>query len=101
MKLVIIAALKEYQQDVVKLLKQNKVGIFSITDVIGFKQMNNDNMLDDWFAKTEDGIESIFAFCFINTDKINTCKEAIEAFNKHHSSEYPVRAFFLTVENFV
>lgn len=101
MKFIIITALKEYQQDVVKLLKQCNVGIFSITNVAGFKQMNDENLLDDWFAISDDSIDSIFAFCFTQASKIDTCKTAIETFNKQHSLEYPIRAFFLNVEDFV
>ena len=37
MKLFIVTCLKEYQDDVIKIFKKAQISVFSVTDVVGFK----------------------------------------------------------------
>ena len=50
MKLLVVTCLKEYQEEVAKIFHQAHVYVFSVTDIMGFKENDAVNMLDEWFA---------------------------------------------------
>jgi nitrogen regulatory protein PII len=98
MKLFIVACLKDNQEDVQQLLSQAKISIFSITDVIGFKQNDAINLLENWFASGDEKFDSVFVFSFTSSENVENCIQLIEAFNANAQSQFPIRAFVVPVE---
>ena len=98
MKLFIVACLKDNQEDVQQLLIQANIGIFSITDMIGFKQNNVANLLENWFASGDEQFDSMFVFSFTSSENVDNCMRLIEEFNTKSQSQFPIRAFVVPVE---
>ncbi len=98
MKLFIVACLKDNQEDVQQLLIQANIGIFSITDMIGFKQNNGANLLENWFASGDEQFDSMFVFSFTTSKNVDNCMRLIEEFNTKSQSQFPIRAFVVPVE---
>ena len=98
MKLFIVACLKDNQEDVQQLLIQANIGIFSITDMIGFKQNNVANLLENWFASGDEQFDSMFVFSFTTSENVDNCMRLIEEFNTKSQSQFPIRAFVVPVE---
>jgi len=98
MKLFIVACLKDNQADVQHIFKQANISIFSITDVIGFKQNDAVNLLENWFASGDEQFDSMLLFSFTTSENVDNCMHLIETFNQNSASQFPIRAFVVPVE---
>lgn len=100
MKLIIITCLKEHQEEVTKIFHQAQVYVFSATDIMGFKENDAVNLMDEWFAAGKERFDSVVLFSFTaNTN----ADEVVELVNKHNAKEalqFPIRAFVMPVEKF-
>ena len=98
MKFFIVTCLKEYQEDVAKIFKQAHVYVFSVTDMMGFKDNDPANLMDEWFAAGKERFDSVVLFSFtadVNTDTV------IGLVNEHNTKEalqFPIRAFVVPVD---
>jgi hypothetical protein len=98
MKLFIVACLKEYQDDVHQIFKQAKINVFSVTDVIGFRDNHTLNLLEDWFASGDEKFDSLFIFSFTGDENAEQCLGLINNYNEKNKTGFPVRAFIVPVE---
>lgn len=101
MKLLIVAALKEYNETVGTILKEASIPVFSITDMTGIKNGIDTNLLDDWFSRGVGKFDSIFIFCFTTETNTETALTLISKFNEKEGAAFPIRAFVLPVEKFL
>lgn len=98
MKLFIITCLKEYQEDVLKIFKQARITVFSVTDVTGFKDDRTPDLLEDWFASGDEKFDSLVMFSFTDSEKAEYGMELISNYNKEEETKFPIRAFIVPVE---
>jgi len=98
MKFFIVTCLKEYQDDVCEIFRQSQIRVFSATDVIGFKDSQQPNLLQDWFASGDEKFDSLFIFSFTDDQHAEKGMELIKQYNESHQSGFPVRAFIVPVE---
>jgi len=98
MKFFIVTCLKEYQDDVCKIFKEAKINVFSATDVIGFKDGEVANLLQDWFASGDEKFDSLFVFSFTADENAEYGMELIKKYNTETETNFPVRAFIVPVE---
>jgi hypothetical protein len=99
MKLLIITSLKEYQEPVARILEQAGVKVFSASDTVGFKNVSDDNLADNWFARARELADSIFLFAFTQSDNATRALDLIRKYNHETRTAFPVRAFVVPVEN--
>ena len=98
MKLIIATCLKEYQKTVEAIFREAKIKVFSVTSTVGNKNEQALELLDNWFASGEEHFDSIVLFSFTGNEN---AIEAIELVKKHNldiPSDFPIRAFLLSVE---
>jgi hypothetical protein len=98
MKLIIITCLKELQKDASQVLKQAGINIFSSTGIIGFKDDQSLNLIDNWFSSGPESYDSIVLFSFTEEAKSEKALELIHAKNQQNDPDFPIRAFVLDVE---
>jgi hypothetical protein len=98
MKLFIVTSLKEYQDAVVRIFKVAKISVFSITEVVGFKDDHPLNLLEDWFASGDEKFDSRMIFSFTTDENAIHGMELIEAYNQSNDTGFPIRAFIVPVE---
>ncbi len=98
MKFFIVACLKEYQEEVIKIFKQAHIHVFSTTDVTGFKDNQPLNLLEDWFASGEEKFDSLMLFSFTPAANAEQAMKLIQHYNEAANTDFPVRAFIVPVE---
>ncbi len=101
MKLLIVAAIKEYTEKVGTILKEAAIPVFSITDMTGIKNGIDASLLDDWFSRGVGKFDSVFVFCFTTETNTELALSLITKFNEKESADFPIRAFVLPVEKFL
>jgi hypothetical protein len=98
MKFFIVTCLKEYQEDVTKIFKQANINVFSATDVIGFKDNQSPNLMEEWFASGDEKFDSLMLFSFTDTENAELAMELIMKHSEANETGFPVRAFIVPVE---
>lgn len=98
MKFFIVTCLKEYQEEVTKIFKQSNIHAFSATDVIGFKDNQSHNLLEEWFASGDEKFDSLMVFSFTSTENADNGLALIKKYNEETGTSFPIRAFIVPVE---
>lgn len=98
MKLFIVTSLKDYQDEVTKIFKQAAISVFSITDVVGVKDNQAEDLLQDWFAAGDEKFDSLMIFSFTTDKNATKGMELIEQYNQESGTDFPIRAFIVPVE---
>jgi hypothetical protein len=98
MKFFIVTCLKEYQYDVTKIFKEANIHVFSATDVIGFKDNQTPNLLEEWFAAGDEKFDSMMLFSFTANENAENGIELIKKYNEQSETNFPVRGFIVPVE---
>lgn len=98
MKLFIITCLKEYLADVSKILKQAHIEVFSTSDIIGHRDGQPLNLLDDWFASGEEQFDSLMIFTFTSEANADGGMDLIKVYNQNLRENFPIRAFIVPID---
>lgn len=98
MKIFIVTCLREYQDDVIRIFKTANINVFSATDVVGFKDNQSPNLLEEWFATGDEKFDSIMLFSFTASENAAAGIELIKDYNVNTQTNFPVRAFIVPVE---
>ena len=101
MKLVLVTAVEEFQQDVLKIFKKAKIENFSSSDIDGYKNSPQLLMAANWFSAGKGGTESIMFFSFTNKEKIDDLFNLLEEFNNNLETNNPLKAIVVPVERFI
>ena len=98
MKFLIITCIKEYQEIAYKLFSQSGIRVYSTTDIVGYKDNQNLNMLEDWFASGDEQFDSCMLFSFTTEINANKAMELVLNYNQNNHTDFPIRAFIVPVE---
>ena len=101
MKLVIVTAVEEFQNEIIKLFKKTNIKNFSKLDIEGYKKGNSVSELSNWFASDKYGNESILFFSFTEAENIDALFELIKEFNISIETNNPIRAIIVPIEKFI
>ncbi|MCH4553483.1 hypothetical protein [Aestuariibaculum lutulentum] len=101
MKLVIVTAVEEFHNDIIKLFKKAQIENFSESDIDGYKTTNPLIVASNWFAGESKGNESNMFFSFTEEDRIDALFKGIKEFNSHMETNNPIRAIVLPIERFI
>lgn len=98
MKLVIVTAVEEFHNDILKLFKKAAIENFSKSDIDGHKTSNGYLVSPNWFGGKKEGNESIMFFSFTEEEKIDNLFELIKEFNKNLETNNPIKAVVVPIE---
>ncbi len=98
MKLLIITAIKEFEAEVKKQLKNAKVTTYSFKEVSGYRDKANDALESNWFSGKMNSTESILFFAFVPTENVETLFISIRAFNTQQETLSNIHIAVLNVE---
>ena len=101
MKLVLVTAVEEFQNDVLKIFKKANIENFSSSDIDGYKNTPSLLMASNWFSAEKLGNESIMFFSFTNKEKIDDLFILLEKFNSNLETNNPLKAIVVPVERFI
>jgi hypothetical protein len=100
MKLLVITAVKSYEKQAVKLFKKAGILAFSNTDINGFKTLDQEDLIDNWFSNSTENVKSILFFTFAEEHKIDLLLKELEVLNMTVESGNPLRAIVLHIEKY-
>jgi len=98
MKLFVVTCIKEYKEDVYKIFKQANINVFSVTDLIGFKNNQTYNILEEWFARGDEKFDSLMVFSFTGAENASQGMDLIKTYNETYKPDFLIRAFIIPVE---
>jgi hypothetical protein len=98
MKFLIVTCIKECRSDVLTIFRKSNIKVFSISDVIGIKDNQSPNLLEEWFASGDEQFDSQMIFSFTSEVNALIAMELINQQNESRQTQFPLRAFILPVE---
>jgi hypothetical protein len=98
MKFLIVTCIKECEEIVLGVFKESKITAYSSTEIVGFKDNQSPNLLEEWFASGDEKFDSSMLFSFTNNENANLAMELIIAYNQNNLTNFPIRAFIVPVE---
>jgi hypothetical protein len=98
MKLLIITAIKAFDKDVKKMLKQAAVKTFSYKDVKGFKDISEVSMEGNWFGTEMSENDSMLYYAFIDSGNVDILIEKVNAFNATQETLSNIHVAVLNIE---
>ena len=98
MKLLLITAVKEFENDIKLILKKSKVKSFSYKDVKGFKDNSEDAMEANWFASNMQENESVLFYAFVEKGNVDTVFGIVAEFNKKQKTASHIHLAMLNIE---
>lgn len=98
MKLVIVTAVAEFHNDILKLFKKANIENFSESIIDGHKSSNGYMVSPNWFGNKKEGNESILFFSFTEASQIENLFAFIKEFNNNLETQNPVKAVVLPIE---
>ena len=101
MKLVIVTAVKEYQDKVLKVFQQSGIENFSSSSIDGYKNQSSIITAQSWFPSVKGGNQSLMYFSFTQQEMIESLLNNIKELNNQLEDYNPIRAIVLPIEQYV
>ncbi|PVX47145.1 hypothetical protein C8C85_3066 [Flavobacterium sp. 103] len=98
MKLLLITAVKEFENEIKQLLKKAAVQSFSYQNVKGFKNSSNEEVDSNWFGSEMNETDSILFYAFTAKEKVDALFELVEYFNVEQESLSHIHIAVLNIE---
>jgi len=98
MKLLIITAIKEFENEIKQQLKTAKATTFSYKNVIGYRDSTQDAIESNWFSSEMNKSESILFYAFVPKENVDTLFENINEFNAKQETLSHIHVAVLAIE---
>ncbi len=98
MKLLVITAIKAFENDVKQLLKQAAVRQFSYREVTGYRDVSEEAIDSNWFASEMNETESVLFYAFVKKGYVELLFNLVEDFNSSQESKSRVHVAIIQIE---
>ena len=98
MKLLLITAIKEFENEVKNILVKSGAKSFTYNSVKGYKNGAESNVADNWFASSNAEIDSLLFTVFVPEENIPLILKKIEEFNAGQESLSKVHIALINLE---
>lgn len=98
MKLVIITANIDYEDEIKKLFSKNQIRDYSFQSVLGVSQNQSENLSSQWFVSEAIENDSFIYFCFINEIQSEKLFADIENFNSQDEFTSKIHIAILPID---
>ncbi|PJJ08312.1 hypothetical protein CLU83_1572 [Flavobacterium sp. 1] len=98
MKLLLITAVKEFENQIKQLLKKATVQSFSYQEVKGLKNSSGEAIESNWFGSEINETDSVLFYAFTAKEKVENLFELVADFNKEQESLSHIHIAVLTIE---
>ena len=98
MKFVIITAIKEFEQEIKRILKKSDVNVYSYKNVTGYRDSTQDSLDSNWFATEMNENESILFYAVTAQKNADNIFNLISDFNKEEKTLSHIHIAILQTE---
>jgi trimethylamine:corrinoid methyltransferase-like protein len=98
MKLLVITAIISFEKEIKKMLKKVNVLSYSYKKVIGYQDISEESVNNNWFATEINETESILFFAFVKKENSDNLFELVNAFNAKEETQSKVHVAVLNIE---
>ncbi len=98
MKLIIITAIKAFESEIKKQLKNAEVTTFSFKDVSGYRDSTKDALASNWFSSEMNITNSILFFAFVKSENVDLLFKSIHQFNEEQKTQSNIHLAVVNVE---
>lgn len=98
MKLLLITAVAESENEVKQILKKAQVKTFSYREVTGYRNTSEDAIESNWFGSERNENESIMFYAFVSKEKVDEVCQAIGTFNSKQETLSHIHSAVLNIE---
>ncbi len=98
MKLIIITAVKEFEKDIKRILKNTDIPLFSYTEITGYRNISKEAKLDNWFPGERHETDSIMFYAFIKKEDTDELFKRVKIFNDKQESLSKVHVAVLNID---
>jgi hypothetical protein len=103
MKLLVILCIEEHEKQVRRLLRDEKVPVYSEIKIHGYSNEHHDADITNWFAHDEVERFSKLFFSIQSNESVKKVMDSVRNYNAEHEGmkNYPLHAYQLNVEDAV
>jgi nitrogen regulatory protein PII len=98
MKLLLITAVAEFENEVKQILKKAQVKTFSYKEVTGYRNTSEDAIESNWFGTERNENESILFYAFVENEKVDSIFNAITEFNAKQETLSHIHSAIINIE---
>ena len=98
MKLLLITAVKEFEKEIKQILKKSEVNVYSHKSVMGYKDISDLSLQNNWFASEMNESESVFFYAFVEKENVDKVFNLVDQFNEKQESLSHIHLAMLNIE---
>ncbi|MBP4142394.1 hypothetical protein J3S90_11340 [Flavobacterium sp. P4023] len=98
MKLLIITAVLDFENDIKQMLKKAHVKTFTFKEVKGFTDLSEEAIESNWFAGDMHETESILFYAFVKKENIDPLFDLVNDFNAKQVTKSNIHIAVLNIE---
>jgi hypothetical protein len=98
MKLLIITAITEFENDIKSMLKKASVKAFSYRKVTGYRDVSEEFIESNWFASEMNETESLLFYAFVKKENVDLLFQLVADFNAKQETKAQVNVASLNIE---
>ena len=98
MKLLIITAVIDFENEIKQMLKKAHVKTFTYKEVKGFTDLSEEAIESNWFAGDMNETESILFYAFVKKENIDSLFDLVNDFNGKQETKSNIHIAVLNIE---
>ena len=98
MKLLIITAVIDFDNEIKQMLKKAHVKTFTYKEVKGFTDLSEEAIESNWFATDMNETESILFYAFVKKENIDPLFDLVNEFNAKQETKSNIHIAVLNIE---
>ena len=98
MKLLIITAVIDFENEIKQMLKKAHVKTFTYKEVRGFTDLSEEAIESNWFATDMNETESILFYAFVKKENIDQLFDLVKEFNAKQETKSNIHVAVLNIE---
>jgi nitrogen regulatory protein PII len=98
MKLLLITAVAEFENEVKQILKKALVKTYSYKAVVGYRNTSEDAIGSNWFGTEMNENESIMFYAFVQKENVDIVCNSVKEFNSKQETLSHIHVVTLNIE---
>jgi len=98
MKLLLITAIKEFEKEIKQILKISEVKVYSLKSVMGYKDISDLSVQNNWFATEINESESVLFYAFVQKENVDKVFALVSEFNEKQETLSHIHLAMLNIE---